>query len=68
MPQESEHSPEHFTAWNRPLEHSMHKISHVYVKHYDDPARWMYAAWLQLTDKGQRLAQSIEKKDLDGYR
>jgi hypothetical protein len=46
----------------------MHKISHVYVRHYDDPERWMYSVWLKLTDKGEQLAQSIEKKDLEGYK
>lgn len=68
MPHESEHSPERFVAWNHPLDHSMHKISHVYVRHYDDPERWMYSVWLKLTDKGEQLAQSIEKKDLEGYK
>lgn len=68
MTQEREHSPERFIAWNDPLDHSIHKISHVYVRHYDDPERWMYSVWLQVTDKGEQLAQSIEKKDLEGYR
>lgn len=59
---------ERFVAWDQPLERSMHKISHVYLKHYDDPERWMYAAWLQLTDKGQEFARSIEQSDIDAYR
>ncbi len=59
---------ERFDPWDRPLDHTMHKISHVYVKHYDDPERWMYSAWLQLTDKGEQLARSIEEKDIEGYR
>jgi hypothetical protein len=59
---------ERFIPWNQPLDHSIRKISHVYVKHYDDPERWMYSAYLQLTDKGQQLAQSIEQKDIDSYR
>jgi hypothetical protein len=28
---------ERFVAWRRSLDHSINKISHVYVKHYDDP-------------------------------
>nr|WP_231995940.1 hypothetical protein [Mycobacterium sp. 852002-51163_SCH5372311] len=59
---------ERFVAWDQPLERSMHKISHVYLRHYDDPERWMYAVWLQLTDKGQEFAQSIEQADIDSYR
>jgi hypothetical protein len=57
-----------FVAWKRSLDHSIHKISHVYVKHYDDPERWMFAAWLSLTAKGRELAQCLEEKDIDLYR
>lgn len=65
---EREHSPDRFVPWGQPLDHSIHKITHVYVKHYDDPERWMFSAWLQLTDKGEELAKSIETTDLEGYR
>lgn len=61
-------SDERFVAWNGSLDHSIHKISHDYVKHYDDPERWMFAAWLSLTGKGELLARSIEEKDIEGYR
>jgi hypothetical protein len=57
-----------FVAWRRSLDHSIHKISRVYVKHYDDPERWMFAAWLSLTATGQQLAQCLEEKDIDLYR
>lgn len=33
---------ERFVAWRKSLDHSIHKISHVYVNHYDDPERWMF--------------------------
>ncbi|WP_180275992.1 hypothetical protein [Mycobacterium celatum] len=59
---------EHFIPWNESLDHSMHKVFHGYVKHYDDLERWMYSAYLQLTDTGQELARSIEDKDIQGYR
>jgi hypothetical protein len=57
-----------FVAWHHSLDHSLHKISHAYVKRYDDPEKWMYSAWLALTAKGELLARSIEAKDIDGYR
>jgi hypothetical protein len=57
-----------FFTWKRPLDRSMHKISHRYVNHYDDPKRWMYSAWLKLTNKGERVAQSLEERALDFYR
>ncbi len=59
---------ERFVAWNQPLDHSIHKISHSYVKHYDDPAKWMFSAWILLTEKGEQLARSLEEKDIEGYR
>ncbi len=57
-----------FAAWHHSLDHALHKISHAYVTRYDDPEKWMYAAWLALTGKGELLARSIEAKDIDGYR
>jgi hypothetical protein len=60
--------PQSFEAWHHSLEHSLHKISHDYVKHYDNPEKWMFSAWLLLTGKGELLARSLEEKDIDGYR
>jgi hypothetical protein len=57
-----------FFTWKRPLDRSMDKISHRYVDHYDDPERWMFSAWLKLTNKGEQLAQSLEAKAIDYYR
>jgi hypothetical protein len=57
-----------FVASKRPLDRSMHKISHRYVGHYDDPRRWMFSAWMKLTDKGQELALSLEERAIDMYR
>lgn len=57
-----------FIASKRPLDRSMHKISHRYVGHYDDPRRWMFSAWMTLTDKGQQLALSLEERAIDLYR
>jgi hypothetical protein len=39
---ESEHSPDPFVPWRQPLDQSIHKITHVYVKHYHDPERWVF--------------------------
>jgi hypothetical protein len=57
-----------FVASKRPLDQSIHKISHRYVGHYDHPKRWMYSAWMKLTDKGQQLAESLEERAVDSYR
>jgi hypothetical protein len=57
-----------FVASKRPLDRSIDKISHRYVGHYDDPKRWMFSAWMKLTDKGQQLALSLEERAIDSYR
>jgi hypothetical protein len=57
-----------FVASKRPLDRSIHKISHTYVGHYDDPKRWMFSAWMKLTDEGQQVAQSLEERAIDSYR
>ena len=57
-----------FVASKRPLDRSIDKISHRYVGHYDDPRRWMFSAWMKLTDKGQQLALSLEERAIDLYR
>lgn len=59
---------ERFVAWRRSLDHSLDKIPHGYVRHYDDPEKWMFSAWMSLTEKGERLARSLEQEDIDGYR
>jgi hypothetical protein len=38
------------------------------ARHYGDPEKWMFAAWLSPTGKGELLARSLEEKDIDGYR
>jgi hypothetical protein len=57
-----------FVTWRRSLDHSLRRISHAYVKHYGDPEKWMFSAWLSLTAKGEQFARAIEEKDIDGYR
>lgn len=59
---------ERFVAWDQPLDRLLRKISDVYAKHYDDPEKWMYSAFLELTDDGEQLARSLERKDIDSYR
>lgn len=57
-----------FVASKRPLNRTMRRISRRYVDHYDNPNAWMFAAWMKLTDEGQRLALSLEQRALDSHR
>ena len=57
-----------FVSSKRSLDRSMRHISHEYIDHYDDPKRWMFAAWMRLTAKGQQVARSLEQRAFDAYR
>jgi hypothetical protein len=57
-----------FVPSKKSLDRSIHLISHRYVGHYDEPKRWMYSAWMKLTDKGQQLAQCLEERAIDSQR
>jgi len=46
-------------VWSESLDESIQKISDVYVAHYDDPADWVFSAWMELTDKGERVARAL---------
>jgi hypothetical protein len=48
-------------AWGESLDESIQKISDVYLAHYDDPPAWVFSAWMELTDKGERVARALEE-------
>jgi hypothetical protein len=45
-----------FNTWDLPLEEAMAKIENAYVTHFDDRWGWVTMCWLNLTDKGKKLA------------
>jgi hypothetical protein len=47
-----------FTPWDLPLDDAMARIEKAYVEHFDDQ-NWMFMCWLDLTEKGEKLAQEI---------
>ncbi|MBV8180473.1 MAG: hypothetical protein JO045_17070 [Mycobacterium sp.] len=51
--------------WSGPLDESIQKISDVYVAKYDDPPAWVWSAWMELTDNGERLARALEEDARD---
>jgi hypothetical protein len=46
-----------FTAWSAPLDESMQRIRDVYVTNFDDHNTWPWFCWLDLTEKGQQVAE-----------
>lgn len=54
-----------WVEWNEPLATSMQKISDAYVNHYDDPAVWIWAAWMKLTDNGKQVARALGQESTD---
>jgi hypothetical protein len=51
-----------FAAWDTPLEESIQRIREVYVNKFDDEPEWWFFCWLDLTEKGQRVAEAIEAR------
>jgi hypothetical protein len=52
-------------AWSESLDEAIQKISDVYVAQYDDPPAWVFSVWLELTDKGERVARALEDRARD---
>jgi hypothetical protein len=52
-------------VWSGSLDESIQRISDVYVVHYDDPPAWVFSAWMELTDKGERVARALEESAKD---
>ena len=55
-------------VWSGPLDESIHKISDVYVAKYDDPPAWVWSAWMELTEKGERVARALEERTKDSHK
>lgn len=51
-----------FSAWATPLNESMERIRRVYVAGFDNQYVWPWYCWLNLTDKGEQVAQNIESR------
>jgi hypothetical protein len=52
----------HFVAWKTSLDESMKEIHDVYVNHFDDKLNWTIYCWLNLTAKGEQVAEALERK------
>lgn len=51
-----------FKAWNTPLDESLEAIRNAYVTNFEDQTRWPWVCWLDLTEKGQHVAEAIEAR------
>lgn len=49
-----------FGAWDNPLDESLQRIREVYTKEFDDESAWWFICWLDLTEKGLQVAETIE--------
>jgi hypothetical protein len=52
-------------AWIGSLDESIQRISDVYVVHYDDPPAWVFSAWMELAEKGKRVARALDESARD---
>jgi hypothetical protein len=49
-----------FSPWTEPLDEAVERIRSVYVDGFDKQNIWPWYCWLNLTDKGEQLAQRIQ--------
>ncbi|MHA7650061.1 hypothetical protein ACX9NE_09985 [Mycobacterium sp. ML4] len=52
-----------FEAWDLPLDAAMAEIEDAYVTHFDDVWGWRTVCWLDLTEKGKKLALELYHAD-----
>jgi hypothetical protein len=52
-----------FVPWNLLLDEAMAEIEDAYITHFDDPWAWRTVCWLDLTDKGKKLALELYHAD-----
>jgi hypothetical protein len=52
----------YFVTWDTPLNESMKEIHDIYVNHFDDDGLWSWYCWLNLTAKGEQVAESLQRK------
>lgn len=55
-------SDERVVPWDLSIDAAMDRVYDLFVGHYDEPALWDLTIWLQLTPKGERLAESLKDK------
>jgi hypothetical protein len=55
-----------FTQWDLPLDAAIAKIEDAYVKHFGEPRNWTNVVWMDLTDKGEKLALELYHADEPG--
>jgi hypothetical protein len=51
-----------FAPWDCPIDESIKRIRGVYVDNFDEQNVWPWYCWLDLTEKGARVAYEIERK------
>lgn len=49
-----------FSPWTEPLDEAVERIRRVYVTGFENKNIWPWYCWLNLTDKGEQLAQRIQ--------
>lgn len=51
-----------FAAWDIPLDDAIDRVRRPYVTQFDDETTWWFACWLNLTDRGQKVAEEVEER------
>lgn len=51
-----------FTRWSISLDEAMERIRRVYVVEFEKSNVWPWFCWLDLTEKGERVAREIQDR------
>lgn len=51
-----------FVPWDIPLAEAIERIRAEYVGRFDENGVWDYVCWINLTDKGKQVAESLLPK------
>lgn len=61
-------SDDRFAKWPTPLNESLDRVRQVYVDQFDEDTIWPWYAWLNLTPKGDAVAEEMQSSDRAGER
>jgi hypothetical protein len=51
-----------FKTWPGTVDEVMQRFTDLFIGHHDDPRKWEYAIWLNLTPRGEQASAEVVRK------
>lgn len=51
-----------FKTWPGTVDEVMQRFTDLFIGHHEDPQKWEYAIWLNLTPKGEQASADVVRK------